>query len=244
MLQPGDRAVDPGPRGRDVVAVLDAAGGAHHLGDRGQVAALAVRRTATPQDAGLRDLPAEARELLTEPGLAHPGVTRDQDAARGAAVQHVEQPADQQAQLGVPAEERRLVAETEPGGPRRTQPDELEGVHRLALSLEPQGVQRPPARDGHGRDGGVPTRHDGADTGRVGQPAGGVHRVADDGVGQVRLHPGQDLAGVEPDAQAELAAAAALLGDQPAYGGLHLARRRARPARRRPRARSARRTPP
>jgi hypothetical protein len=163
----------------------------------------------------------EARQLLRQAGLADTGVARDQHRARLLPVDDLEQPAHQQAELGVAADHRRLVPEAEPARRGRAQRDELVGADRLALALEPQRRQRPPGGPGHRRDRRVAAGVDRADAGRVGQPRRRVHRVADDRVRQVRLHAGQHLAGVQADPQAEPPAATALLLHHPAHRRLH-----------------------
>ncbi len=127
------------------------------------------------------------------------------------------------------ADERRLVTEPELSGARRAQRHQLVGGDRLALALQPQRRERAPGRERHRGDGRVAAGEDRADRGRVRQPRGGVHGVADDGVGEGRLHAGQHLAGVEPDPQPEPAPAAELVGDQLAHLVLHADGRAHRP---------------
>jgi hypothetical protein len=101
------------------------------------------------------------------------------------------------------------------------QPEQLERRDRLAFALEPQGPQLPPGGDVPGAGAGPRARVDPADRGRVGQPGGGVHRVADDRVLDRGLDAGHHLAGVQADPQAQRRTAAAFVVQDPAYRTLH-----------------------
>ncbi|RAO59942.1 hypothetical protein PSN01_02508 [Micromonospora saelicesensis] len=72
-----------------------------------------------------------------------------------------------------------------------------------------------------GGRGGTSTGVDGPDRGGVGEPGGGVHRVADDRVLDGGLDARDDVAGVQSDPQPERRATAPLVVEHPADGPLH-----------------------
>jgi hypothetical protein len=163
----------------------------------------------------------EALGLGREAGLAQAGLAGDHHDPGLAPVGDLGEPAGHPGQLGVPPDERRLVAQARPGARGVQQPEQLVRLDRFALALQPQRPQPPPGGDVPAARRGALARVDGADGGRVGQPGRGVHRVADDRVLQSGLYPRDHLAGVEPDAQPERGAAAALVVQHPAYRPLH-----------------------
>jgi hypothetical protein len=173
--------------------------------------------------------PDEPFDLGGKPGLAQAGLPGDDQHPRLAPVDDLGEPAGDPGQLGLPPDERRLVSESGAGTRCVEQAQQFVCLDRLPLALEPQRPQVAPRRQMAGRDGGALARIYRADRGRVGQPGGGVHGVADDRVFQPRLHAGHHHAGVEPDPQSERRPAAPFVVEHPAHRALHRQRRADRP---------------
>ncbi len=221
MLEPADGT--PYPFGDPVgaVALPDPAGRAYHVHQRREVTAVTVADGAAPQHPRVRLRSRLAGEFHGNAGLADPRLAGDDDGPWPALRDNVAESGQEHREVRIAAGERRVVAVPRPGDVRRPQADQLVGGYRFTLAFELQRRQRSPGRHrgrGHHRPVSRVYRAHG---GGVGQPSGGVDRVTDHRIGQRRLDAGQDLAGVDPDPQAEMASAAGFVGDQSADGLLH-----------------------
>ncbi len=200
------------------VAGADAAPVAERIGDRPPHVRLAVRDAAALEHERLVLAGGDGGQLLGEAGLADAGLTEHEEHG-GAVVAHgVLHAVAEDAQLGLPADERGTV----PLGPvarRQRGVDGQPGGHQLLTTL---GVDRRQlvVRD-HPAGGGVGGGADehGAGRRRGLEAVGRVHHVAHGRVVAAGAQgPDQHLAGVDPDPHLDLDVEA---GGDLGQGGLH-----------------------